>query len=226
MRLFSFLFLGIVLLMGCKKDPPDTPGKAVLTEPAKNTECTPVQTSNGNSNVVRFRWQPADYTEIYELRVTDLITNTVQTKSTSKTTETLPLQKGRPFSWTVVSKNGQTTDRVSSETWSFYNPGARTEHVPFPAEIIAPKPGSTVVKDINNEITLQWSGADIDNDIEGYEIYFSTETPPNVLIANPDVNVTSQKVSVVSGTVYYWKVVTKDAEGNVSDTGILDFKVY
>jgi hypothetical protein len=226
MRAISFFFLGIVLLMGCKKDPLYPPCKAVLIEPTRNSECTPVETSNGNSNEVRFRWQPANHTDIYELRVTNLATNAVQTKSTMQTTETMLLQKGTPFSWTVITKNSQTDSNVSSETWSFYNPGSQTSYVPFPAEIVMPRPGATVFLDINNEIELQWSAADIDNDITGYEIYFSDETPPEVLIAAPDVNETSLKVDAVSGTVYYWKVVTKDAEGNASDTGVLDFKVF
>ena len=221
-----FFLLGIVILAGCKSDPPAAPGKVLLTEPARNSECTPVETSNGNSSIVRFRWQPANNTEIYELRVTNLTTNIAQTKSTSQTTETLSLQKGNPFSWVVLSKNGQTTDDVSSEPWSFYNPGSQTDHVPFPAEIVAPLSGNTIFDDINNEIELQWTGADLDEDIESYDLFFSTENPPNTLIASLGSGESTFKVTVISGTVYYWKVITKDSEGNISDTGVLDFKVY
>ncbi len=226
MKLFYLLLAGTIFLAGCKKDLPEPPGMAWLEEPVKNSECTPVQSSDGIINVVRFAWKPADHTEIYELRVTDLTTNTVRTISTTKTTETLPLPIGTAFSWTVISKNSQTTLNVPSATWLFFNPGSQTQHAPFPAEILSPKMGSTVFKDIDNEIELQWSGADIDNDIEGYKIYFETETPPKVLIASPGTNETSRKVSVVSGTVYYWKVITTDSEGNLSDTGVLDFRVY
>ncbi|NNE78261.1 MAG: hypothetical protein HKN31_14455 [Pricia sp.] len=225
MRLLTLLVLGLVLVSGCKKDdPPDLPGKVVLTAPAKNSECTPIQTSSGNSNVVRFNWQPSDFTEIYELRVTNLATGTIQTKSTTNTIETLSLEKGLPFSWVVVSKNSQTTTTMTSDSWLFYNPGSQTSYAPFPAEIISPKPGATVFKDINNEVTLEWSGADIEDDILGYEVYFSMENPPETLIASPDANTTQQKVSVAPDMVYYWKVITIDAAGNSSDTGILDFR--
>lgn len=223
--LFVFLF-GVVLLTGCKKDPPKPPDKVLLTAPAKNSECTPVQSTNPTSSVVRFNWQAANHTETYQLRVTNLNTGTVQTKSTASTIETLPLEKGTPFSWVVISKNSQTETMPSSDSWLFYNPGSETSHPPFPAEIISPEPGSTVFKDINNEVTLIWSGADVDNDIEGYEIYFSTENPPETLIDSPTSNTTQTKVSVVSKTVYYWKVVTKDADGNTSDTGIIDFRCH
>ena len=83
------------------------------------------------------------------------------------------LKKEIPFSWFVSSKNSATSDIASSETWRFYNSGFQTTYAPFPAEIIEPKPAAKVFKDINNEVTLRWSGVDIDDDIVGYEVYFS-----------------------------------------------------
>lgn len=226
MRSIIFILLGMMLLSGCKKDPPNPPGKAVLTEPARNAECTPVQSSSGTSNVVRFRWQPGDYNESYEVVVRNLSTGDAVDRVSEGTTITIPLEKGTPYSWFVISKNTQTNERATSETWLFYNPGSQTDHVPFPAEIITPEPGATVFKDVNNEVTLQWSATDIDGDIESYKVFFSTENPPNVLIASTGANETTQKVGVISDTVYHWRVVTTDALGNTSDTGVLDFKVY
>ncbi|WP_149303928.1 hypothetical protein [Pareuzebyella sediminis] len=227
MKRISLIFMTCIVFLGCKKkDSPNSPEKALLTAPAKNSECTPVQTTTGTSNVVRFSWQVADYTDLYELRVTNLNTGTVQTKSTSSTVETLSLEKGIAFSWVVVSKNSQTTTTATSDSWFFYNPGSQTTYTPFPAEIVAPKSGSTIIKDINNEVTLDWEGTDIDGDIESYEIYFSTENPPETLIATLNANTTEQKVSVASNTVYYWRVITKDAAGNSSDTGTFDFRCH
>jgi len=226
MRVLSTILLGMLLLSGCKKDPPKPPEKVLLTSPAKNSECTPIATSNTTSNEVRFSWQPANHTESYELRVTNLNTNVVQTKSTRNTTETLSLQKGTPFSWVVVSRNSQTETTPSSESWLFYNPGSQLSYAPFPAEIISPRPGSTVFKDVNNEIALTWSGADVDNDIESYEIYFSKDNPPETLIDSPAGSADETKVTVTSETVYYWKVITKDSEGNTSDSGVVDFRTH
>lgn len=226
MRRVFFTALGIIILLGCKKDLPDPPGKTTLVEPAKNEECSPVASSSGTENRIRFNWQSGGHTDSYELHITNLITGVSAQRNSNGTTETVPLEKGTPFSWFVISKNAQTTDRVLSETWAFYSPGAQTDHVPFPAEIISPEPGATVFKDLNNEIELKWSGTDIDGDIASYEIYFSDQTPPNVLVANPDATAMSLKVTAVSGTVYYWKVITEDTAGNLSHTGILDFKVF
>lgn len=227
MRVLSILVLAVLLVgTGCKKkDPPKPPGKVSLVAPAKNSECSPVQSSGNNSSVVLFVWQAGANAETYELRVTNLNTGTVQTKSTKSLSDTLPLEKGAPFSWFVISKNSMVPETVSSDTWFFFNPGSETTYAPFPAEILEPLMGARVFKDINNEVTLSWSGSDLDNDLEGYEVYFSLETPPTTLAASPAPGETTHKVSVSSNTVYYWKVVTKDKEGNRSDTGILNFKV-
>ncbi len=175
---YSALFLIGMLLLGCKKnDAPQAPGKALLISPAKNTECSPVQSSAANTNVVQFSWQAAVNAEIYELRVTNLITGTVQTKSTRSLSETLPLAKSSPFSWAVISKNSNTPDTTGSETWFFYNPGTQNAHVPFPAEILGPLYGAQVFKDISNEISLKWSGSDLDGDIEAYESLFFGRNP-------------------------------------------------
>jgi hypothetical protein len=65
----------------------------------------------------------------------------------------------------------------------------------------------------------------LDNDIENFEIYLSTENPPLDLEATLAANVTELKVTVSSNTVYYWNVVTKDREGNATSSGIYSFKV-
>lgn len=225
MRIFSIVLVGM-LLFGCKKDAPKSPEAVLLSSPAKNTECAPVQTSSESTNVVQFTWLAADHAETYELRVTNLNTGTIQTKSTQLLTETLPLQRGAPFSWVVVSKNTEVEETATSEQWMFYNPGTQTSYAPFPAEIVSPKLSESVFKDINNEITLEWSGFDLDSDIVDYDIYFSTETPPATLIGTFASGSSSKKVSVLSKTVYYWKVVTKDENGNSSDSGIFSFKVF
>jgi hypothetical protein len=78
---------------------------------------------------------------------------------------------------------------------------------------------------MENEITLRWSGADIDNDLAGYDIYLDTTNPPAALVASPSVSLSSIKVVVERNTVYYWKVVSRDREGNTSDSGVYSFRV-
>lgn len=224
MRILTFIVLGLVLFSACKKDSPKAPEKVELIAPAKNSECTPVQGDGENSSIVRFNWKAADHTEDYELQVTNLNTGTVQSKNTSSTIETLSLTKGMPFSWVVVSKNSETTTSTSSDSWLFYNPGSEISHVPFPAELTFPVQGSTAFKDVNNEVSLKWSGKDLDDDIESYGIYFSTENPPTTLLKSTDAGVNELKIEVTSDEVYFWKVVTTDEEGNSSVSSISEFK--
>jgi hypothetical protein len=225
MRTVILLLFG-VLLIGCKKkSSPKPPEIVTLVFPNKNSECTTGRSLNLTTSEVEFMWMASDHTESYELRVTNLITNTTQTINTAAISAKLPIANGEPFSWLVRSKNTKVTETALSEIWRFYNAGFQTTYAPFPAEVIEPKNGTSIFKDINNEVTLEWNGADIENDIDGYELYFSTTSPPESLIASPSSDQNSEKVSVTSNATYYWKVITKDSEGNNSDSGIFTFKV-
>lgn len=227
MRILKMLLVALFVVTGCKKkDPPKPPEATLLVFPNKNSECTVGNDINATTREVDFKWQKANNTETYELRVTNINTNTTQTISTPALSARLPLEKGAPFSWFVISKNPMVAEQVSSATWLFYNAGSETTYPPFPAEIITPTIGASIFKDINNEVTLEWSGSDVDNDIEGFEIYFDTTSPPVTLLAGPSIGATEQKASVTANTVYYWRVVTEDKEGNTSDSGVFDFRVY
>lgn len=227
MRHFILILLCSTLVFSCKKKKSLKPPEAsLLVFPQKNSECTTGVSLNESSSQVEFRWQKSNHTESYELQVTNITTGITQTVSTKSISAKLPIEKGEPYSWVVVSKNTQTNEKASSETWLFYNSGSESAFAPFPAQIVFPSSGTTVIKDVNNEIELTWSGADIDDDIENYEVYFSTEPLPTTLVASPSSDIPVFKVSVLSDTTYYWRVVTIDAEGNSSDSGIFQFKVF
>lgn len=227
MKNFLMVALFCSILLGCKGDDgPKPPESALLEFPLQNSECTAgVDIQGTNTSRLEFRWQTSPNTETYEVRVTNLNTNIAQTISMESLSASLVLEKGAPFSWVVVSRNSKVRETATSETWQFYNAGSRTTYAPFPAQIITPKSGAAVFKDIGNEVVLNWSGADVDNDIEGYEVYFSSTTPPETLVASPAAGSSDFRVSVTSNTVYYWRILTRDSEGNTSDTGIFQFKV-
>ncbi len=224
-RLFFVLCSVFLFSCGGSDDPPAKPERVLLVYPQKDSECTTGVSIDDISSRVEFNWQASNNTVIYELRVTNLNSSVTQTISTGSLSAKLPLQKGAPYSWFVTSKNSQVSETSNSEVWRFYNSGFVTTYPPFPAEIIFPKSGASVFKDINNEITLEWSGADVDEDLMGYEVYFSTENPPTTLVGSPAKDITTFKVIVLSNKVYYWQVISKDKEGNTSDSGIYEFKV-
>lgn len=225
-RNIYFIVALLGLVMGCgKKDGPKPPGQVQLVFPEKNSECTTGQSLGATTSRVTFRWQEAKNANTYELRVTNLSVGTTQTISAASTSANLPIEKGVPFAWQVRSRNNQVEESISSEVWNFYNAGSNTSFAPFPADILSPRMSQRVFKDINNEVTLSWAASDLDYDIDTYEVYLSTVNPPTNLVASLGDAVSEQKVSVASNTVYYWSVLTTDAEGNATSSGVYAFKV-
>ena len=223
MRVILVVFIGL-LFTAWKKDSPKPPSTAVLIFPEQNSLCTTGVSITPTSSRVEFIWQTANNTNTYELRVTNLLTDITQTVSTQATSAEVTIEKGSPYSWQVITRNTQVQETASSATWLFFNAGSQITHAPFPAQIVAPLSGASVVGDINSEIELEWSGADVDDDIVGYEIFLDTVSTPQVLVASPAATVSSIKVNTIPNTVYYWKVITRDAEGNTSDSGVYSFR--
>ncbi len=224
MRILALLICFFVIACGGGDDTPKSPESSLLSYPEKNSECTTGVSISETVSEVEFRWLSSANTDIYELQVTNLSSGTSQTINTSSLSSKVPLEKGTPFSWKVISKNTGATTNATSETWSFYNAGYITSFAPFPAEITAPKIGDNAFIDINNEVTLKWSGADLDNDIESYDLYFGTENPPTTLLETISSRTTEYKVTATTDTIYYWKIITKDQEENTSDTGVYSFR--
>ena len=219
------LLMLLLFMFGCGgKDAPRAPESSMLVFPLKDSECTTGVSLSSTTSEVEFQWQASDFTETYQIRVTNLVTNVSQNMSTSATSMKLPLEKGAPYSWFITSRNTNVTETATSEIWRFYNAGFQTTYAPFPAEIIAPKSGASVLRSANNEVELNWSGADVDNDIISYEVYFSINNPPETLVFSPFANDTDVNVTVAADTVYYWSIKTLDSEGNTSDSGVYQFK--
>jgi hypothetical protein len=132
------------------------------------------------------------------------------------------LLRNRPYSWRVISKSSESSATASSDTWKFYNSGpAETSHPPFSADALVPLLGANVTA-VGGKVTLSWTGSDVDNDISSYDVFFGTTATPPLL---QNITATTLEVTVTTNTVYYWRLVTKDAKGNTSQTGIFQFRV-
>jgi len=150
--------------------------------------------------------------------------NTLSTISLSSLTTELAItiDKGTPYSWYVISKNMKVLETAQSETWKFYNAGDPiASYAPFPADLIAPAMASTLTGITSQN--LSWSGSDIDNDIVSYDVYFDISNPPTALEGNTSSS--NMDVTVAAGNTYYWRVVTKDSQGNNSQSEIFEFRV-
>ncbi|MCA0958358.1 hypothetical protein LCL86_04855 [Muricauda ruestringensis] len=224
-NIIGLFVLAVFVSCGGDDGPPPAPQGAALVFPEENSECTTGTEVNQTSTQVTFRWMASSNTERYTLNVVNLNTNVPQNLSTVSTSASLTLAKGTPYSWSVTSQNASSDQVATSETWLFYNAGSQTTYAPFPAQLVHPLSGSTVIKDVANEVLLEWTGADVDNDIESFEVFLSTTNPPTTSVGLANATDMELSVSVESGTVYYWKVMTTDLEGNTSDSGVFDFKV-
>lgn len=224
--LASVIVLGMLFSCGGNDDTPPAPQGANLVFPQENSECTTGVSVNDALSQVTFEWQASANTDSYTLNVVNLETNVPQTISTAATSASLSIEKGAPFSWSVTSLNSSTNQMATSATWLFYNAGAQTSYAPFPAQLVSPLSGSTVQKSISNEVVLEWSGADVENDITSFELFFSDQNPPITSLGTTDSSTMDFTVSVSSDTVYFWQIITTDEAGHTSNSGVFEFRVF
>ena len=83
-----------------------------------------------------------------------------------------------------------------------------------------------MIANLNGEVALEWSGADADNDLSGFEVYFGTDETSLDLQATLSAGQTTLLVPVDPDTVYYWEVLSRDSEGNTSRSGIYSFRIF
>jgi hypothetical protein len=227
-KIIPLCLLIIVITASCNNDDELTtidsvnpPTAANLIFPANNTECNEGVIVSDTETDVMFKWDKATNAGSYVLTITNLNSGTVREIKTVSNEFLIRVLRSTPYSWVVKSKISSSNETVDSETWKFYNAGLpKTSHPPFPAEAISPRIGISVGQ---GTITLQWQATDIDKDIVSYKILMDNSSAPTTEVGNSNVN--SLNVTVNSGAVYYWKVITTDAAGNASFSQVFQFKV-
>ncbi|HVS90949.1 MAG TPA: hypothetical protein VHE59_02880 [Mucilaginibacter sp.] len=223
----GILFVMLILMLeGCagKKNnaqPTPAPSKATLTAPAQNSVCITGSVISATQSSVTLIWNASNNTSSYDVVVKNLLTSATSTQNTTQTQLTLTLQRSTPYSWYVVSKSNQLSAAAQSDTWKFYNagPGVVT-YAPFPAEITAPIFGQVLT---SSTVNLTWTGSSVNSGtIVNYDVYFGTSnTPPLFKSAITDSFVNG--VALTASTTYYWHVVTRDVNGNTSDSELYQF---
>jgi len=231
MRIVGILLIFAVML-GCSKgkknapnpEPEPTvnkPGKSELLSPANNEVCASGTVISANQSSITFDWKDEANSTSYELYLKNLASgNTIKFDSQTSGI-TLTLERGNPYSWYVKAKSAQESG-PDSETWKLYvaaEPGKF--YAPYPAELISPAIGENQTA---GKITLTWTGADADNDLRNYDVYFGTSATPPLHAKE----ITAQKlenVSIIAKTRYYWKVVSRDLKGNTSESELRQFMV-
>lgn len=227
MRNILYLLAIVVLFASCSKGkkevPSPSPSAAVLVSPVNNEACITGVTVSATQSRVTFTWSAAANADSYVLTVTNLLSNNKQNLNSVLPSAELTLDLSTPYSWFVTSKSSKNTSTVNSPVWKFYNTGPGVSSFPpYPAELTSPSLGQTVTPS-NGKITLTWKGSDADNDIANYDVYLGTSNTP-ALIKAQHLSSPLTEVAVIANTTYYWKVITRDAKGNTSDSGVFEFK--
>lgn len=226
---FYLFVFGILLMLSCNPDLDLVqavllpPSKVDLVFPENNSECTTGSVVSDTESEVVFEWTNAAIGDRYIVTLTNLTNGQEQFYQTKEISLPITLLRGTPYQWQVATELSDSKELTTSDPSSFYNAGPGLQSFsPFPAAAISPKNGALVTITENNTITLQWDANDLDNDIVSYDVYFGTENPPELNLA--DITGSMQtNVTVVAGTTYYWKVVTKDTQGNESNSQIFSF---
>lgn len=225
-RFVALSIVSIVLFLAAceEKRFEPSPDKALLTFPQENSACTTGTIISDQESSITFTWNVAANSDSYELHLKNLLTNTSVSKLATANQLQVTLARNTPYSWYVISKSDKTANTAQSNTWKFYNSGAAiVSHAPFPAEVVSPVSDQNITATAG-KVNLSWTGSDVDNDIAGYDVYMGTTITPTLL--QSDIQTMSlNNISVVPGTNYYWKVITKDKQGNTSISALYPFKV-
>jgi hypothetical protein len=214
-----------ILIFGCSKsEEPQAqkPTAATLVFPFENSLCNEGSNVTPTESTVLFEWKASNYTDSYTLTLKNLSTGVQTVHKTTNTEIAIIIDRATPYIWYVISESNATAETAQSVIWQFYNAGEGVQsYAPFVAIIESP----AMAEEISgvSEITLKWTANDLDNDITGYDVYFGTDSVP-VIYAN-DMDDNELIVSVVSDTIYYWRIITKDSLGNTSDTGVYQFRI-
>ena len=146
-----------------------------------------------------------------------------QKKQTIRFSSSIILESGKQYSWWVNSKSLQTEKIAKSKVWTFYLEGPSTSsHFPFPAILLNPENNSQVSLE-NGSLNLRWESVDLDDDIVSYDVFLG-EDPDNLVLAAENLMTNSISAALINDRYYYWKVTTKDKQGNVSHSIIGVFR--
>lgn len=225
-RAVYMLVFGWLLVSCGSDDSPKVPPAVSLVYPENNSECTTGISRSETTSEVEFRWGDTPHAVRYELTVRNLETNVAENVITSGLSASLVLDKGTAYSWNVIARSEAGMDGPAGAAWQFFNAGSALTYPPFPAQHKDPVSGETVTPDASGEVTLRWDGADADNDLVEFEIYFGTDASNLPLLQTLGSGQLSLFVPVQSGEVYYWEILSRDAEGNTSRSGVSSFRVF
>ncbi len=216
-----YSLLIVFYLVSCSKDSTTeskvaAPEKATLIYPDNNSACVTDGAISDIVSAVIFSWNASNNTDFYDLTITNLNTNSINTISQiNATSKSVNLSRGTPYAWYITSKSSGTSKSSQSDTWQFYLAGEGiVNYAPFPADLVYPENGITVSSS-SGTVNLSWTCVDLDSEELTYTLYFDAvdglQTPNE---AHTNLSATNIDVPVSANTTYYWRVVSSDGSNN------------
>ena len=206
---------------------PAEPGAAPLrTHWLRWCTCQDGTSVSDTQSSITFRWSATANTNNYVLNVENLATLSTFSFESTSASKAVTLNKSEPYRWSVTAQGEAGSNPATSSAWRFYLAGdAQVNYAPFPPDLLLPRSGSNVFA-VNNQVSLSWSASDVDNDLATYDVYLDTSDGSTLLgTYNHVAETTNLDVTVTGNTLYYWKVVATDADGNTSNSGVYTFRV-
>ncbi|WP_396600898.1 hypothetical protein [Algibacter sp. R77976] len=194
------------------------PSSPALIFPAQNQLCT--------TNTLNFEWEAATNEDgslviyILEIAKDNQFSDKVVDEVLTTLSKIVTLEKGFAYYWRVKARSTKSVESNYSPTAQFYTEEVpNSNHLPFAPSLVKPFLGQTL-ESVTTEITLEWSGADVDNDPLTFDVYFGKDKDALSLVAeNTMANTYVATLDAVDAT-YYWKIVVKD-DKDASVTGPL-----
>lgn len=228
MKYCLFGLLAVVIL-SCGKDSNLSeevlsPSPANLIFPENNSICITGTVLSATESEVLFEWTESENTDTYQLILTNLNNGVAEEFESDLNRLSIRLVRGVPYSWLVTSIKVSNNSSTESEVSSFYNAGpGLTSYVPFPATAISPLDNAELGPS-STTVMLQWETSDLDNDVVEYDVYFGTDTNPN-LSSEGLVNNSLEVSNLELGTIYFWRIISRDSLGNESSSAVFSFEI-
>jgi hypothetical protein len=224
--IIAFAFLGASCSSDSGGDDPtsgedSTPSVPVLVFPGKDQLCI--------DNTLDFKWNPSTNEDgssiIYtvEIATDNQFNNVIVSEVQTELSKVVTLEKGLAFYWRVKARSSRGMDSGFSDTSQFYTEEVpETNNVPFSPDNTSPFVGENFSK---NNITLEWTASDVDNDPLTYNVYFGKDKSALTLMQEDTQNSTFDVTVDAKQTIYYWQIVAKDDKGAETKSPIWNFKV-
>jgi len=185
---------------------------ASCTPPSATTLSAPSNGATGVATSTTLSWSAASGATSYDVYFGTTSSPALYTNTASTSLAVSALSNSTIYYWRVVAKNS-CGSAASSATNSFTTVASCT--LPSAATLGAPSNGATGVA---TSTSLSWSVA---SGATSYDVYFGTSSSPALY---QNTTSTSLAVSALSNnTIYYWRVVAKNACGSAASSGTNSF---